>query len=603
MDRLDSKNRAQINSSSELEELKNTIVNIQKDDLVAALDQANIYYQQANKLNNQEHQINATYLLGYIHMNMSQYIDAIKFFTECTEHIESKEDPFYFKSNNALGLVHKLIGEPQKALFYYNIALEGASNLYLSTIYNNISILYRDLNELDKAIEYANMAYDYTINVKSEVEALSILMNLASYKLLQKKYDEAETIYSNLKEVATKNNLPTQVINADLKIAHSKFEQHKFNDALVLLLDIEKASIANNYKLQLFDIKQLMALTYTKLMQDEKAIDVYEELLTDKEDVNNYHLVTVLSNYIDLLESKEDFKKSSALYKELLHLKELIYQKEKDSNLFNSKLRLENKEQELQINNLKEIKVLNKILEEKTILLNQEQKKLEETNNDLMHFSYALSHDLKEPVRMVKGFTDILHFKMKNKLTEEEAELFDNIKNGTLKIAALIHELQQYAKLGVTEDMKKEQDLNEIVNDVLYILKNSIQETNTLIHISTLPIIKTYPVLINQLFQNIISNSIKYRQESVSPIIHIDYNQNEYFDNISIQDNGIGIPLKEQDKVFSLFRRASNHDIVDGTGVGLAFCMKIINKMNGKMELVSKGENQGTKFILSFPRK
>lgn len=131
---------------------------------------------------------------------------------------------------------------------------------------------------------------------------------------------------------------------------------------------------------------------------------------------------------------------------------------------------IENKEQELELLRLREVKALNKILADNTILLEEKQNKLEEINNDLMHFSYALSHDLKEPVRMIKSFSYILSMLLAKKLSDEEKQMFHYITNGAQKTVLLIDELQKYDKLGVTEDMKKEINLNHILKDTIQLL-------------------------------------------------------------------------------------------------------------------------------------
>lgn len=586
---------------SELDKLNEEIQLIQVTNSKEAIHMCIAYLDKAKKEHSIEHIIYANYLMAYNLTNKGSYTEAIRYYDDCLEALDDSSNEMYFKVHNGLGMIYKQMGEYKKALSSYYIALNGNVPSQLAAILNNISIVYRDLDQLDKAIEYSNKAFEQTINKDNIVNSLTILTNIGKYKILQKNYVEAEEILFKSKQIAQEHQLTNQVINCDFKIASLYYEQEKYAESLELLKEVLTTTDEYNYQLLRFGVKILLAKVYDKLNYKDEAAQIYEYLIFAHKDDNIHNYLLAVSNYIELLEESKEFEKICQLQKIYIETLIKINLKEKEESIQNSKLLIENKEQELELLRLREVKGLNKILADNTILLEEKQNKLEEINNDLMHFSYALSHDLKEPVRMIKSFSDMLSTLLAKKLSEEEKQMFHYITNGAQKTVLLIDELQKYAKLGVTEDMKKEINLNHILKDTIQLLHKNIEDNKTIINFEELPVIYSYPIFFNQLFQNLITNAIKYKQKEMSPIITISYTKLANEHEIVFADNGIGIPVREQSKIFSLFKRASNHSIKDGTGVGLAFCAKIMTKLNGSIIVESEGENTGSKFIVRFP--
>lgn len=231
------------------------------------------------------------------------------------------------------------------------------------------------------------------------------------------------------------------------------------------------------------------------------------------------------------------------------------------------------------------------------------QANLKTSNQDLEQFVYIASHDLKEPLRMIVSYAQLLKRFHKDDLNAQGVEFLDYMVEGATRMNTLIQDLLVYSqtdKVDVRANYKKI-DCNEVLEVVYKNLELSIKETKADIQVEqSLPIVKGQFSQIVQLFQNLISNAIKFRYQDKIPIIKIKV-QHVYPNYIfSIKDNGIGIHPDFQDKIFSVFKRLHNRSQYEGTGIGLAICKKTIEKMGGQLWVESE-EGKGATFFFTLP--
>ncbi len=219
---------------------------------------------------------------------------------------------------------------------------------------------------------------------------------------------------------------------------------------------------------------------------------------------------------------------------------------------------------------------------------------LERKNQDLEQFAYAASHDLQEPLRTITSFTQLLHRKHKDRLSKGDKEEMMFIVDAARRMKALITGLLKYTTIG-----KKRQidsiDCNSLVHTIKRDLTTMLEEKNAKLRIGELPKLNAYETEMRQLFQNLITNALKFQKTEVQPNIHITAKDLEGKYQFSIQDNGIGIAEEFQDQIFSIFKRLNTIDKYEGTGIGLAQCKKIVELHNGRIWVDSK-ENQGSTF-------
>jgi PAS domain S-box-containing protein len=236
--------------------------------------------------------------------------------------------------------------------------------------------------------------------------------------------------------------------------------------------------------------------------------------------------------------------------------------------------------------------------------LQQINKELQRSNQNLEDFAHAASHDLKEPVRKINFFTQRLKQQLSNQLTETDARLFHRIENATHRMGTLIDDLLLYSHVSQKPHETESIDLNQKVQAVLEDLELNIAEKHAVIDVEDLPIIKGFRRQLQQLFQNLISNALKYSKSDVSPHITITASkviENEkMYHRISVKDNGIGFQPEYADKIFQMFTRLHGKGEYSGTGVGLSIAKRVVENHNGLIKVKSQ-PGVGSTFEIYLP--
>ncbi len=245
-------------------------------------------------------------------------------------------------------------------------------------------------------------------------------------------------------------------------------------------------------------------------------------------------------------------------------------------------------------NSLKEINVdLEKRVLERTA-------KLERSNQELEQFAYVASHDLQEPLRTISNFVGLLEKKYPPNATDDHYRYFQFIVKATSKMQNLIRDLLEISRVGRNVSFT-EVDCNKIVLDVLAEMEASIKENNAAIHFSGLPFMIASEIELKRVFQNLISNALKFKKKNGLPEITIRANDNgdEYL--FELEDNGIGIEEEYTNKIFNIFQRLHSTAEYPGTGIGLATCKKIVALHNGRIWVESK-LGKGTTFYFTISK-
>ncbi|THU41907.1 PAS domain S-box protein [Niastella caeni] len=218
---------------------------------------------------------------------------------------------------------------------------------------------------------------------------------------------------------------------------------------------------------------------------------------------------------------------------------------------------------------------------------------LKRKNIELEQFAYVASHDLQEPLRTVSGFVELLKRHYKDQADESVTKYINYITDASDRMRRLVQDLLDYSRLG-RQRILEPIDCNQVVADVLSDLTMAIQESQAVIHKEQLPVISGYATEIKQLFQNLISNSLKFRKPGEPPVISISVIPNENHWQFNITDNGIGIEEKYWERIFVIFQRLHTKAEYEGTGIGLAHCKKITELHNGKIWLDSTPDSGST---------
>lgn len=232
--------------------------------------------------------------------------------------------------------------------------------------------------------------------------------------------------------------------------------------------------------------------------------------------------------------------------------------------------------------------------------LKHSQEDLKRSNKDLEQFAYIASHDLQEPIRMIKSYVQLFEIKYNQIIDKKANEYLNYMNEGATRMQQLVDDLLKYSRITTRDQEFNDVDCNLVLKDVLNDLKFKIEDENAIITFQNLPVVKGNETQIRQLFQNFLQNAIKFRSER-RPEIKVACEVRGNFWLFSIADNGIGIPEKFHERIFLIFQRLHNREKYPGTGLGLAICKKIVERHGGQV-CVDSEPDKGTIFYFTLPR-
>ncbi|HTM93014.1 MAG TPA: ATP-binding protein [Flavisolibacter sp.] len=229
-------------------------------------------------------------------------------------------------------------------------------------------------------------------------------------------------------------------------------------------------------------------------------------------------------------------------------------------------------------------------------------KELNRSNEELQQFAFVASHDLQEPLRKVIFYSDYFQSQYGEQLEGKSAVYLKGIKDASMRMRVLITDLLSFSQVNKQKLELNEVDLAVIMKEALSDYELIIKEKNAGIAIDPLPVIEGDKTMLRRLFENLLSNALKYCREGVSPVISVNAVEKNGMVEIEVRDNGIGFEEQFLPKLFTLFQRLHSKEKFEGTGLGLAICRKIAEMHNGFITAKSS-VNEGSSFFVSLPLK
>lgn len=251
-------------------------------------------------------------------------------------------------------------------------------------------------------------------------------------------------------------------------------------------------------------------------------------------------------------------------------------------------------------------------LETNTLIADElrlQSEQLQRSNQELQDFASVASHDLQEPLRKIQAFGDRLNVRCHNSLNDEGRDYLARMQKAAGRMQVLINDLLTFSRVTTRAQPFQEVDLKELIEEVAADLETRVEQTAGRIEIGDLPTIEADPLQMRQLFQNLISNGLKFHREGVPPVVRIRGELVEGpsvgaagrpFCDVYVQDNGIGFDEKYLDRIFEIFQRLHGRNSYEGTGIGLAVCRKIVDRHGGQIAAHSR-EGEGATFVISLP--
>jgi PAS domain S-box-containing protein len=225
---------------------------------------------------------------------------------------------------------------------------------------------------------------------------------------------------------------------------------------------------------------------------------------------------------------------------------------------------------------------------------------LRRANKDLEQFAYSASHDLQEPLRTIKIYSELLAERLATAVEGETAEFLDFLRSAANRMELLVRDLLAYTQVTRLDAPLEDTDANEMLSEALANLGGAIAESGATVTQGTLPTLHAHGTHLRQLFQNLIGNAIKYRSEDRQPAVHIGAERQDGHWVFMVRDNGIGIQPEFKEQIFGLFARLHNVDRYAGTGIGLAICQRIVERYQGRIWVESE-PGRGSAFRFALP--
>ena len=551
---------------------------------------------------------------------------------------ESADDFVLSKIYNTLAYAHYQSLEHDTSLEYYQSALhhtlEGKDTTTMSVVLGNLVRLHLDQKNYETARTYLEQLGDIGSELNDPNILYTVQYRYGTLNLFLEEWTKAADHFNQALDLARqlKQRSKRQSINlflAEVYCQSGKYElaenhiqkvyslyDNKPSEAILKRIRLWESNLAKERKNYYLAIEKAQeGLRISQERNSQRYILLFmESIIECEEALGNYK-----SAFIALGELRvfQDSLNKDDRSKKILEL-ETKYQAEKKG--IENQLLLEQTEKDA--TELKQRRTLNLaggvtgllstflaflfwryFQREKDYSENLETKvkerteKIEKSNEELERFAYITSHDLKEPIRNIRNFSQLIKAKLGVQAAETK-EYFDIIERSTEQMQDLVDGILDYSTLNSLENLEHV-SLNKIVNDVISYLGNNVSEKNAAIKAEVLPTIRCNPIQVFQVFKNLIENGLKYNN-SIQPLIRIEADKSDEHKVVLVSDNGIGIDPAFSDSIFNMFSRLHDRSKYKGAGLGLSIVKKLMEESGGDIKLLDSSKS-GSTFALYFP--
>jgi len=531
----------------------------------------------------------------YLHAN---YESAISFASEALLYVQPQSFSFSAELHMFLGRANINLSNYHEARLQLYKAIELAEQIesnsggafrIQSEVYHLLAMINSMLSlPAERTREYLQKGLHYATLAQSRILIGVCTLGLGNSYIDEQKFDEAIKCYQKALQFVADNeyhNLASVYSNLGYCfVALEQFDEAKdyLNKSLVLR---EKYCTKDDIAISYLLLSNIYRARKDSTRAEDSLIKAYSFF---KETGNKHHLLVAIEYLIKLYKSENDSARTIAYYEEYVALQKQVHELINENQLaeVEAKFRTEQKEKEAVL------------LRQKSAEIEEYARQLELSNSELRQFAHVASHDLKEPLRMISSYIGLLQRKVKDKLSEEEQQFLTFAVEGSHRMEVLINDLLALSKVNALS--KSEQvDLNLVLSDVMKNFQVDIDEGKVQITHAPLPTIMADRIYMVQLFQNLISNGLKYNNSEVKKV-SVTLNELPSVIQIVVTDNGIGIEDKYNAQIFDLFKRLHTRKEYSGSGIGLSICKKIVEQLKGTIGVESQ-PGIGTSFLINLP--
>jgi signal transduction histidine kinase len=499
-----------------------------------------------------------------------------------------------------MAIVKSVDSDYKEAMPLFVEALDKSQKLHLN--YNtancliNIGTIYASVYNYEEAlVRYKQVLSDY-VNELNDSTHIAIYLNTGNLYYASEQYPLSLRSFQKALDLALKFENKGYAAHAYALKSRTYMALNKIDSA------IENAKSASNLmfslsgntpgrQINLLNLAQIEFITGNTEGAVEKAVHGLAVARRVKDDTSELRGFKLLS---DIFKKKADFEMALKCQTLYAHKQEEHLKTQRIMHALDIEIRYALREKEAKIEELTKENEYQGLLLEQSSQIEKQNELLRQANEELKQFAYISSHDLKEPLRMIGSFSQLVQQKLSGKIEEESKGYFQYINEGVTRMHGLLDALLHYATIGNLNFELETVHVKDIVGIARTNLKVVIEETNTNILCGEMPEVKAVPSFLVQLFQNLFSNAIKFRHPDSRPVILVNSEERE-------TDNGIGIADEHKERIFIIFQRLHTRAKYEGTGIGLAICQKIVAQLGGKIWVESQA-GLGSTFFFSIPK-
>ncbi len=496
-----------------------------------------------------------------------------------------------------LGIVRSIESDYRSAMTHFVESLAQSERVgFRSNVAHcliNIGNVYANLFNYEDAFDRYNTALTSYADVLNENTRIAVNLNIGNLCHATEQYDLANEYFEKGLEIADKNDKNDMSAHAHTLICRTLLADKRSIEAR---RHLEKGAI--NHPIHLLNVAEIHFVEGNTEGATQQTVNGIEAAKNAKDDTSELRGFRLLA---DIYEKIGDFQwafKAEKVYS----TKQVDYLRmQRTMHALDLEIRFSLREKQQRIEELTKENGFQGILLEKSDQIAQQNTQLKQANEELQQFAYITSHDLKEPLRMIGSFSQVIQQNYAAKLGGESTMYFRYINDGVTRMNALLDALLQYATIGKVDIEAEDVDIAEVVGIAKDNLHVKITETFGNVLCGVLPTVTSMQSLLVQLFQNLIGNALKFNKLDSRPIVLINAEDKRDHWLFSVEDNGIGIDAEHADRIFVIFQRLHGRDKYEGTGIGLSICQKIVHQLGGKI-WVESAPQKGATFFFTLPK-
>jgi|GEM_PF-4413830 len=514
----------------------------------------------------------------------------------------------------------------------------------LAFIYMGIAKVYQFLADYKKSLQYYAKVQWLCTNVLKELKLASLSqINLASLFYDLYKYGKAKKEIEDTLSLFEFQNNPKQLASVYAMLAECLQNERNYEEALLFLnkaFDIAhtqgllRTAAKILYRMGCIHFKsgnakkgktfmdealiqanemgdtelsgEILKIYAVQHFNDDQVLDAtqyLEQAIKDfKKAKDHSNLEAAYEILVNIYENSGDYKKALNYSRKMAETRWSAFREKEEKEKIATDITKRAKEllHEREINLLNKRNELQSALLEKKRYIELQNQQLQQANEEFTRLAYTAAHDLKQPLRSIGSFTQLLRHSLYEKLEEDDTEYMDFVLDGVTQMDALLKDLLQYCVLKMPDAHLKKTDMNEVLASVQENLATEIQANKVTINSEPLPEILGIDSEMEKLLENIIGNSLKFKSKE-TPVINVSVESNHKEFVFAVKDNGIGMPSDFCDEAFKLFKCFNPKDRYKGNGIGLSICQKIIFNLRGRIWIES-ALNEGTTVFFTVPK-